>query len=86
MDRLKSWISVTTLDWDPVCNSRVIVEEITYTSSIRGRAGLRMQPNGRISRSYTSDLSTLGPWQLSKTTLFTVGSCFHIDIWGADYT
>lgn len=86
MDKLKSWISVSTLNWTAPINSRVIVEEAIYSSSIRGRAGLRMRPDGQIARSYTSDLNTMGSWQLDKDTLFTLGSCFHIDIWGADYT
>lgn len=86
MERLRSSISVNTLTWTAIYNSRVTVEEATYTSSIRGRAGLRLRPDGQIARSYTSDLNTIGSWQLTKKELFAVGSCFHVDIWGADYT
>ena len=35
MERLRSSISVNTLTWTAIYNSRVTVEEATYTSSIR---------------------------------------------------
>ena len=82
MDALRNALGVTTMTWHSAYHTRVAIttKNNQSLSYLYGRSGFKVTPDGKIGRSYSSDLSVVGAYATSQAEIFDIGNLYHIDI------